>query len=83
MVLSGRAKKNWKSTDLVFAGFNRPLMWESPQGNDCLLLADNEDQAGDDLTLAKKLRASSGTKASSLVSKSSLLGVKPNTTRRP
>ena len=57
MVLSGRAKKNWKSADLVLAAFYRQLMWQSPFGNDCLILANDEDQAGDDLSLAKKLVA--------------------------
>lgn len=55
MVLSGRAKKNWKSTDLMLAAFYRLLMWESPSGNDCYILANDEGQAGDDLTLGKKL----------------------------
>jgi hypothetical protein len=55
LVLSGRAKKNWKTTDLVLSCFYRLLMWESPQGNDCFILANDEDQTGDDLKLAKRL----------------------------
>src|SRR5262245_6555153 len=54
-VLCGRAKKNWKSTDLVLAALYRLLIWESVHGNDCYILANDEDQAGDDLDLAKKL----------------------------
>jgi hypothetical protein len=61
-VLSGRAKKNWKTTDLVLAAFYRLLMWASPSGNDCYILANDEGQAGDDLVIAKKLvEANSGT----------------------
>ena len=54
-VLAGRAKKNWKSADLILAALYRFLAWPSAAGNDCYLLANDEDQAGDDLTLAKKL----------------------------
>ena len=57
MVLCGRAKKNWKSTDLILAAFYRFLVWPSSAGNDCFLLANDEGQAADDLTLAKKLIA--------------------------
>ena len=56
-VLAGRAKKNWKSADLVLAAFYRFLVWPSAAGNDCFLLANDEGQANDDLTLAKKLIA--------------------------
>jgi len=55
MVLAGRAKKNNKTTDLVLAAFYRLLAWESPQGTDGYIVANDEDQAGDDLELAKKL----------------------------
>lgn len=54
-VLSGRAKKNWKTTDLVLAAFYRLLVWECHHGNDCYILANDEGQAGDDLVIAKKL----------------------------
>ena len=57
MVLSGRAKKNWKSADLILAALYRLLAWPSPLGNDCYLLANDEGQAADDLKLAKKLIA--------------------------
>lgn len=56
-VLSGRAKKNWKTTDLVLAGLYRFLAWTSPQGNDGAIIANDEDQANDDLDLLKKLIA--------------------------
>ena len=56
-MLTGRGKKNWKSADLILAALYRFLAWESPQGNDCFLLANDEGQAGDDLRLAKKLVA--------------------------
>lgn len=55
--LWGRAKKNWKTTDLVLSALYCLLVIDSPQGNDCFLLANDSDQAADDLTLAKKLVA--------------------------
>ena len=56
MVLSGRAKKNNKTTDLVLAAFYCTVIRRrSMQGNDALILAADEDQAGDDLALARKL----------------------------
>lgn len=56
-VLSGRAKKNNKTTDLLLAAFYRLVMWRTPAGNDCYILANDEGQAADDLALAKKLVA--------------------------
>jgi hypothetical protein len=56
-VLSGRGKKNWKTADLVLAALYRFLIWPSDHGNDALILANDEGQAGDDLSLAKKLFA--------------------------
>src|SRR3972149_8793696 len=56
LVVAGRAKKNWKSADLVLAALYALLTF-SPSGNECYLLANDEDQAGDDLRLAKKLVA--------------------------
>ena len=38
-VLSGRGKKNSKSSDLVLAGLFKLLIPESPQGNDGFLIA--------------------------------------------
>ena len=57
MVLAGRAKKNWKSADLALASLYRFLAWPSPAGNDVYLVANDEGQADDDLTLVKKLIA--------------------------
>ena len=57
LALCGRAKKNWKTADLSLAALYRFLAWPSPQGNDCFLVANDEDQAGDDLALVKKLVA--------------------------
>lgn len=54
-VLAGRGKKNHKSTDLVLTALYCLLIRESSAGNDCFILANDEDQAGDDLSLAKKL----------------------------
>ena len=55
LVLSGRGKKNWKSADLCFAALYRFVVWPSSLGNGCLLVANDEDQAGDDLDLIQKL----------------------------
>jgi hypothetical protein len=55
LVLSGRAKKNWKTTDLILAALYLLLVPQTMQGNDALILANDEDQAADDLSLAKKL----------------------------
>ena len=54
-VLCGRGKKNFKTCDLVLAAFYKLFGWQSYQGNDCFILANDRDQAKDDLTLAKKL----------------------------
>ena len=54
-VLAGRAKKNFKSADLVLAALFCLDVRETVQGNNCLILANTEDQANDDLGLAKKL----------------------------
>ena len=55
LVLAGRAKKNYKSCDLILAGLYCLLIRESPQGNDAFILANDESQANDDLSLCKKL----------------------------
>jgi len=55
--LAGRGKKNWKSADLAFGMLYRFFCWVSPQGNDSFLLANDEDQANDDLKLIKKILA--------------------------
>ena len=55
LVLCGRAKKNYKTTDMILAALYRFLVCPSTLGNDCYLLANDEGQAADDLALAKKL----------------------------
>jgi len=57
MVLAGRGKKNAKSLDLVLAGLFCLVIRRSAQGSDGYLVANDQDQAADDLTLAKKLVA--------------------------
>jgi hypothetical protein len=57
MGLFGRAKKNWKTSDLILACGYRFLAWPSAAGNDCFLVANDEGQAADDLALVKKLFA--------------------------
>ena len=55
LVLTGRAKKNWKSADLILAALYKLLAWRSPGGNQCYGLANDLDQANDNLQLAKKI----------------------------
>jgi hypothetical protein len=55
LVLCGRAKKNWKSADLVLAALHSLIGIDSPNGNQVYLLANDEGQASDDLLLAQKL----------------------------
>src|SRR6516225_4629964 len=55
MVVSGRAKKNWKSCDLILAALFVLVIRRSVQGSDGLILANDSGQAADDLALAKKL----------------------------
>jgi hypothetical protein len=57
MVLAGRGKKNAKSLDLILAALFVLVIWRSVQGSDGFILANDADQAADDLTLAKKLVA--------------------------
>ena len=58
LVLAGRGKKNWKSADLVLAGLYCLIgRRDAHQGNDGLILGNDEAQAADDLQLAKKLIA--------------------------
>lgn len=57
LVLAGRAKKNWKSADLILAALYRLLAWKSQGGNQCYVLANDLDQSDDDLELAKKIVA--------------------------
>jgi hypothetical protein len=54
LILAGKAKKNWKTSDLMLACWYA-LLEDSPGGNQVYIVANDEDQAGDDLTLAKKL----------------------------
>ena|ERR1700727_2603378 len=55
LALCGRAKKNWKTTDLVLAALYSLLAWPSAKGNDGYIFANDEGQAADDLSLAKKI----------------------------
>ncbi len=67
-VLSGRGKKNNKTLDLVLAAFYKLLIPVTIQGNNGFIISNDEDQAGDDLDLAKKLIACNpGLKAELLV----------------
>lgn len=57
LVLTGRAKKNHKSLDLILVGLFKLLVQVSQKGNQCYILANDSDQAGDDLDFAKKIIA--------------------------
>ncbi len=45
LVLAGRAKKNFKSADLILAGLFCMMCRESPQGSDVLLIGKDEDHS--------------------------------------
>ncbi len=55
MVVAGRGKKNAKSLDLILAALFVLVIRRSVHGNDCFIVANDQDQAADDLALAKKL----------------------------
>jgi hypothetical protein len=56
MVLAGRGKKNWKTGDLVSAALYCVVARRrSIQSNAALILANDEGQAADDLSLARRL----------------------------
>jgi len=57
LVVAGRGKKNWKSADLVLAALYKLTTSDMPHGSDGFILANDEGQANDDLSLAKKLVA--------------------------
>jgi len=57
MVVAGRAKKNGKTLDLILAALFVLVIRRSMQGSDGFILANDADQAGDDLSLAKKIVA--------------------------
>lgn len=56
-VLTGRAKKNSKTTDAVLAALYKCLVWRAKgdKGNEVYFLASDLAQANDDLDLAKKI----------------------------
>jgi phage terminase large subunit-like protein len=57
LIVIGRAKKNNKTSDLVFAALFCVTARRSVQGNVALIIANDADQAADDLDLARKLVA--------------------------
>jgi len=72
LALSGRGKKNNKTLDLCLAE-----LWavteDSPSGSQCYLLANDKDQAADDLSLLKKLVAANPFLAEHLEFKRSII----------
>jgi hypothetical protein len=57
LILAGRGKKNAKSLDLILAALFVLVIRRSAQGSDGFILGNDQDQAADDLSLAKKLVA--------------------------
>lgn len=55
LVVAGRGKKNAKTLDLILAALFVLVIRRSVQGSDGYILANDADQALDDLTLARKL----------------------------
>jgi hypothetical protein len=68
----GRGKKNAKTLDLCLAEL-RAVTEESPSGSQCYLLANDKDQAADDLELLKKLIKVNGFLADWLNPKKSII----------
>lgn len=68
-VLQGAGKKNNKTLKLILAGLYSLICRESPQGSQCYILANDSDQAADDLDLCKKLLAANPWLARHLVVK--------------
>jgi hypothetical protein len=58
LVLCGRAKKNFKTSDMILAALHVLMIRDdSPQGATCYIVASDEDQASDGLALAKAIVA--------------------------
>jgi hypothetical protein len=55
LVVCGRGKKNWKSSDLILGALFKLVIPESYHGSDDFIVGNDEGQASDDLSLAKKL----------------------------
>ncbi len=70
--LFGRAKKNWKSADLVVAALYA-CCEDSPGGGQVFLVANDEGQADDDLALVKKLVGANPALKRALVVRSKLV----------
>src|SRR5262249_50011671 len=79
MVVSGRAKKNAKTLDLVLAALYVLVIRRSLQGSDCYILANDVDQAADDLSLAKKLVAANSDLAAEVITLASELRLRDGT----
>jgi hypothetical protein len=55
LAFCGRAKKNWKSADLILAGLYRFMVWPSSASNDVIVLGNDLDQSADDLQILTKI----------------------------
>ena len=67
LLVDGRAKKNFKTSDEILAALFRLAANDFPKGNQCYLFAADEGQAADGLTLAKLLVAANPLLAERLI----------------
>ena len=69
LALVGRAKKNWKSSDSMLAA----LYVVMAEGGQVFIVANDEDQAGDDLNLCKKIIKANASLAAFLKPKKNII----------
>ena len=79
LVLAGRSKKNAKTLDLVLAALFVLVIRRSVQGSDCFILANDSDQAADDLALSKKIISVNAALASEIDVRANELRLKDGT----
>jgi hypothetical protein len=79
LILSGRAKKNCKTLDLVLSGLYVLVVCRSMWGSSGFIVANDAGQAADDLDLAKKLVACNPDLAAEIETLSTELRLKDGT----
>lgn len=80
-VLTGRAKKTFKTTDAVLAALYKLFAWQAAggKGNQVYFVASDLGQANDDLDLAKKLVRQNPMLADAVLIKSNIIELKDGT----
>ena len=80
-VLTGRAKKSFKTTDAVLAALYKLFAWQAAggKGNQVYFVASDLGQANDDLDLAKKLVRQNPMLADAVLIKSNLIELRDGT----